>query len=419
MLLQTYRLAWFSCIFTRVHLHTSWTAHKLAQSANNAVTIFHTMDTHKIMDDLHSWLRLVHTPGLGQRTVQKLLAHYTHPQAFFRHFERRPRQSGLSTKQIQSLQGASAQSALEHLVNQTKSWLAVTHNHLISILDTRYPPALKQIADPPPLLYVIGDPDVLLTPMIGIVGSRKCTPTGLTTAGKFANQLGQRGLCIASGMALGVDQAAHQGALAVDGLTIAVAGTGLDRVYPAGHAALARRIASTGALVSELPLGAKPLAHHFPRRNRIISGLSLGVVIIEAGLKSGTLTTASHAREQGREVMVVPGAINNPVSRGCNALISQGATLVQSTDDIITEIASQIDIDPRLRSGSPSSISAVPVDQAQSSCMLLKTMGFDPISVDSLVALSGLSSDQVTTKLCQLELEGLISSLNGGRYIRC
>lgn len=371
------------------------------------------------MDDLKHWLWLTHTPRIGPKTTLKILNHFAHPAAVQSALCSKSSSNGLSEKCRQALRNSLHSAQLQNMVEKTTCWLTHPDHHLLTLHDERYPPQLKTISDPPPLLYVDGDPDVLLTPAIGIVGSRKATPGGMTIAGDIATQLSQYGLSIASGLALGVDQSAHVAALKNDALTIAVAGTGLDRVYPARHIKLAAAIAAKGAVASELPLGSAPLPHHFPRRNRIISGLSIGVVIIEAGCKSGTLSTAAHARDQGREVMVVPGSIKNPASRGCNSLIRQGATLVRDADDIITEIAPQIDIDPRLSSGSAPSDVCDPAVNEESTCMLLNIMGFDPITIDSLIAQSGQGADQVSRTLSLLELKGQVSSLSGGRYVRC
>lgn len=296
------------------------------------------------------------------------------------------------------------------------AWLAEPNHHLITLSDPRYPRLLREIPDPPAALYVVGDPDLLSATQLGIVGSRNPTPGGSETAHAFASYLTQSGLTITSGLAMGVDAAAHRGALGAGGKTIAVAGTGLDRVYPARHRELAHEIAAQGALISEFALGTPALAHNFPRRNRIISGLSLGVLVVEAALQSGSLITARLAAEQGREVFAIPGSIHNPLARGCHALIRQGAKLVETAADILEELGpmAQITAPARQTDGAGNITSGLGVE----AMTLLDCLGFDPTPVDSLIERSGLTPEAVSSMLLVLELQGHVVAAPGGHYTR-
>ena len=282
-----------------------------------------------------------------------------------------------------------------------------------------YPPQLEAIPDPPDLLYLRGDAAVLAVPAIAIVGSRRPTPAGRATAFEFARQLALRGLMVTSGLAAGIDAAAHRGALAAGGLTVAVCGTGLDQTYPPGHAALAGEIAARGALVSEFPPGTLPLPHHFPRRNRIISGLALGVLVVEAQHRSGSLITARLAAEQGREVFALPGSIHNPLARGCHRLIRDGARLVETVDEVVAGLQADLFAalpgavsQPRGRQA----ISPGPLDRE--SKILLNACGFEPVDVDTLVRRTGLTAASVASLLVMLELRGEVEPSAGGTYCR-
>ncbi len=276
---------------------------------------------------------------------------------------------------------------------------------------------MREIPDPPPLLFVHGDPEVLRTPQLAMVGSRNPSMPGGETARDFAYHLAASGLSITSGLAIGIDGASHSGALDAGGITIAVTGTGLDRVYPASQHDLAHRIAEHGALVSEFPPQTQVRPGNFPRRNRIISGLCLGTLVVEAAHKSGSLITARLASEQGREVFAIPGSIHNPLARGCHRLIRQGAKLVETSGDILEELA------PLLRDLKPPQ-----ADHKESACrqhqldpeyqLLLKCMGFDPAQIDLLIERSGLTAEVVSSMLILLELEGHVSSAPGGIYCR-
>ena len=283
--------------------------------------------------------------------------------------------------------------------------------------DDAYPALLKETIGAPGSLNVMGDANALSLPQLAIVGSRQATPGGCETAFRFARHLAAAGFCITSGLALGIDAAAHRGALAANGQTIAVLACGLDRIYPARHCSLAADIARSGALVSEFKAGTPPTRERFPQRNRIISGLSIGTVVVEAGQRSGALITARYAGEQGREVFAVPGSIHNPTARGCHRLIRAGATLVESAGDIVEQLsgllaglAESVEQNMAARDG----VMAKRNNPAFSH--LLTVMGWDPVSVDTVVARSGLTPEEVSSMLLILELEGRVEPLTGGKY---
>ncbi|MEX2151433.1 MAG: DNA-processing protein DprA [Steroidobacteraceae bacterium] len=289
----------------------------------------------------------------------------------------------------------------------------------LTLDDPRYPPQLAVVPGCPELLYVSGDPAVLAMPQIAIVGSRSATAAGRETAFEFASALAAAGLAITSGLALGIDAAAHRGALAAGGVTIAVCGTGLDRVYPAEHASLAAAIASRGALVSEFSPGMPPLAVNFPQRNRLMSALSRGVLVIEAAARSGSLITARLAGEQGRDVLAVPGSIHNALARGCHRLIKDGAALVESPDDVLAVLGfSQVASPAKTASGAPDVAENDAVRLDSGAEMLLNALGFGPADLDRLVERTGLAAHAVVSTLQMLELAGRVESLTGGRYCR-
>ncbi len=358
---------------------------------------------------LAAWLALLHCPGIGPRRYSTLLEYYHQPSILLD-------------------SGASEINRLE-LPNKTKQWLkqpdwslietdlawlnSSPDHHIISLNDQCYPQRLKQIDSAPPLLFAIGNTELLRTTQLGIVGSRNPSAGGKENSFNFAQSLSQTGLTITSGMALGIDAAAHKGALAGSGKTIAVTGTGLDRVYPARHRQLAHDIAASGTIISEFPIGTPPLPDHFPRRNRIISGLSLGILVVEAAPKSGSLISARLANEQGLEVFAIPGSIHNPLARGCHQLIRQGAKLVETTTDILEELGVQFDDTPTSHT-SPD----VDLELDASSLKLLSIIGHDPCSIDTLIGRSQLPAEQISSILLVLELRGMVSSLPGGLYIK-
>jgi len=294
-------------------------------------------------------------------------------------------------------------------------WSEDPHNHLICQGDDDYPELLEQIQRPPPQLYVRGDPGLLQMPALAIVGSRNPTQGGARTAFEFARHLGRSGFCIVSGLAEGIDTAAHRGALAGGAATVAFLGHGIDRVYPAANRDLAHKIAEYGALVSEFPLGTHPHKSLFPQRNRLISGISLGTLVIEAARRSGSLITARYAGDQGREVFAVPGSIHNPLARGCHQLIRQGAKLVETADDIVAELAPLASHILQNTLESTTNEAAVASHDSEYQ-QLKKHLAYDPICIDELAQNSGLTIDQVSSMLLILELEGVVESLSGGRY---
>ena len=345
-------------------------------------------------------------PGLGCRTFLKILDKSS-PEQVFSDSPTALTALGLKTNII-----AAIQSFDWNLVETDLSWLAQPNNDVITLLDPLYPPQLKETYDPPPLLFLRGNKHLLSRPQIAIVGSRNPSREGRQIAYEFAYSLAQDGFTITSGLALGIDAASHEGALKATGHTVAVAGTGLDRVYPASHKALATEIVTHGVMVSEFPPGTVAKASNFPRRNRIISGLCLGLLVVEAARESGSLITARLALEQNREVFAIPGSIHNPLARGCNALIREGATLVETTEDIFKELSQY----NQLYSLKPATNNQTELDLAQQK--LLNLVMFSPTSVDILVDESGYSAEVVSSMLLILELYGYISAAPGGGYLR-
>ena len=366
------------------------------------------------MDDSDHWIILNRTPGIGAKTLLKLLQRYGSASHIISASKNSLLSNGLQAESVQYLH-APDQAALKSDIN----WLQQENNHLLPIDAENYPALLLELPDPPPVLFLCGDPSLLNLPQLAMVGSRRPTPAGEKTSRHFSRYLAENGLTITSGLAAGIDSSAHEGALDGNGKTIAVMGTGVDRIYPAGNRKLAHEIVARGGLlVSELPLGSPPLAGNFPRRNRIISGLSLGVLVVEAALRSGSLITARLASEQGREVFAIPGSIHNSQARGCHALIRKGAKLVEMAQDIIEELApllgtlvDEAKISKAEKDDNP------PIENSEYR-QLLECMGFDPISVDELVQRCGLSVSELSSMLLLLEMEGHVSSAQGGLYCR-
>ncbi len=363
-------------------------------------------------DELGAWLRLTLSPGVGRESARRLLAAFGLPSSIF---EQSPTalQHLLSPAQAQALQATP--DGLAELVDRTRDWLqeAPQQRALVPLGDARYPASLLNIEDPPLLLYLMGRLDLPLDAnrSLAMVGSRNPSPQGALNARQFAQALGQAGLTIVSGLALGIDGAAHKGALdghalAPDSLaTVAVVGTGLDRVYPKSHHTLAHRISEQGLIVSEYPLGTPPLAANFPRRNRLIAGLSNATLVVEAALQSGSLITARLAAEQGKDVFAIPGSIHATQSRGCHALIRQGAKLVESAQDVLEEMPGV---------ASPE----LPARDEPDTCVdddgLLQALGLDPVSLDALQARTGLDIAALQARLMALELDGHVARLPGG-----
>ncbi len=375
------------------------------------------------VSDARAWLQLVHARGIGPLRGRTLVEHFGDAATAVAAAPAALRGAGLSDKLIEALAAAARADGLQRDLD----WAGGEHCQLLPLDHPAYPARLRQLRDAPLLLYLIGDPEVLATPQLAMVGTRNPSPSGAETAEQFAAHLASRGLSITSGLALGIDGAAHRGALAGDGLSVAVAGTGLDRVYPARHRDLARQIAAEGALISELPTGSPPRAENFPRRNRIIAGLSLGVLVVEAALRSGSLLTARQAMEQGREVFAIPGSIHNPLARGCHRLIRDGAKLVETADDVLEELAPLLDGSPTLAlPGQPTapgpgdSAAAAAADEPldPAYARLLACIDHDPQPLDVFVARSELPAQEVASMLLMLELRGLVRAVGGGRYQR-
>jgi len=366
---------------------------------------------------LQAWISLWRVPGVGCKAIHSLLHHFNDATSILKASQQTLQKAGLTSRQAQAIQAQSIDSAKPDML-----WLEQENHHLITINDKRYPALLREISAAPPLLYVHGNVELLHDPQIAIVGSRTPTPSGSNNAFEFARHFASTGLCVTSGLALGIDGQAHHGALADDGVTIAVTATGLDRVYPAKHRDLAHQIAERGALVTENPIGTLPRGQNFPRRNRIISGLSIGTLVVEAAQRSGSLITADYANEQGRIVFAIPGSIHNPLARGCHKLIRQGAKLVETANDVMEDLASQIDLsklDSSEQITNDKSSSNTPVvEQNDENSRLLEAMGYDPVSIDQLVIQTGLTPAALSSMLLVMELQGLIASNGRGSYTR-
>lgn len=361
--------------------------------------------------DLTSWLNLTLPPGIGPRTQQQLLRAFGQPKAVFT--------AGLSAvagvvgiKAAQSLFDGLQNTAQQTLVTQTLAWFRVAGHHIVTLADAEYPQRLLESNDPPCLLYVIGDPRYLNLPAIGVVGSRNATPQGIENALAFSRALADAGFTIISGLALGIDAAAHEGALRSDTAsgTLAIIGTGIDRVYPASNRKLAHLITGKGCIISEFPLGTAATASNFPRRNRLIAGLSQACLVVEAAPASGSLITARLAGELGRDLFAIPGSIHAPQYKGCHALIKQGAKLVECAQDILEELS------PRHANPatSPSTADAPRPEHR----VLLQAIGHDPCTLDQIINRSGLTADVVLAMLTELSLDGSVTNLPGGRYQR-
>ena len=354
-----------------------------------------------------AWISLHLIAGLGAEGTRRLLQQFGSPAAIL----------AQTPAQLAQWVGPKVATAISagapaEKLSLAMLWLEDDGNHLLTLADDDYPARLLETADPPVILYMKGRRELLGAADamgIAIVGSRNATPGGLQNAETFARALSQAGMTIISGMALGIDAAAHRGGLEGAGSTIAVVGTGLDLVYPARNKALAHQLAERGLLVSEFALGTPALANNFPRRNRIISGLSRGVLVIEAALASGSLITARQAGEQGREVFAIPGSIHSPFSKGCHQLIKQGAKLVDDATDILVEL----NLTPQTLISSAKGGNFV-ADEEE----ILSAMGYDPVTVDSLIVLTGHPAERIMARLTELELAGIVASLPGGKYQR-
>ena len=380
-------------------------------------------------EELSGWLRLALTPGVGDTSARKLLAAFGLPDAVLS-------QSGTSLQQVVTVAQAAAlqrvPAGLAELLDRTWQWLQSCEvngatRRIVTLGDPMYPASLLETADPPVMLYLLGAPAFDLTQLgrsIAIVGSRNPTPQGESNARAFARAFGEQGITVISGLALGVDGAAHLGALgavpaaasasaATHFATVAVVGTGLDRVYPARHRELAHRITAHGLIVSEFPLGTPPINSNFPKRNRIIAGMTRGTLVVEAALASGSLITARLAVEQGRDVFAIPGSIHSPLSRGCHALIRQGAKLVETAQDVLEELYPQ-----GRRDSLPVSPDLAIADIPAAESPLLDALGYDPVSLDALSARTGWSAAELQARLLEMELDTQVARLPGGLFQR-
>lgn len=376
------------------------------------------MPHHFTSEELRAWLRLSLEPGLAPAQARQLLAALGLPQQIYQSSA-----SALARHIPADLAAQLAQDApdeLQDAVGQAMAWLEHPRHHILTLADPAYPGGLLDLHDPPLLLYANGEPSILRRPGLAVVGARSATQSGQETARDFAGALAAQGWCIVSGLAAGIDQAAHQGALQAGPQgagTVAVMGTGMDLVYPSAHRDLAHRIAEHGLLLSELPLGTRALPHHFPRRNRLVAALAKGVLVVEAARQSGSLITARLAGELGREVFAIPGSIHSPLSRGCHALIRQGAKLVESAQDILDELGAAAPDQPDLpvRAAQVAAhASSVPEELRP----ILERIDFAPLSPEQLLRRTGLLATELPAVLAELELAGCIEALPDGRFQR-
>ena len=356
--------------------------------------------------DIKYWLALLRIDGIGCKTFANLIEEHS-PEEIFAATEQELLDWEIKKNLVEAILTFDWK-----LIAYDLEWLEKPNNDVLKITHPLYPDALKEIYDPPQLLFIRGNPQILAYPQIAIVGSRNPSALGNKTAFDFAFELSKYGFAITSGLALGIDSTAHQGALSAEGFTIAVVGTGLDRVYPSSNKELALEIVNTGAMVSEFPPGTTAIGTNFPRRNRIISGLCQGLLVVEAAQKSGSLITARMALEQNREVFAIPGSIYSPLSRGCNAMIKEGAKLVESPQDIIDELSQYKQRIISLRAEPEQSL--LDLDQQT----LLNLVMFNPTSIDDLVESASQSVDVITAQLLMLEIQGYVEATPGGCYIR-
>lgn len=385
--------------------------------------------------ELFQRLKLWRTPGIGPMSMRRLIQQFGSADAVFNVNGQLLQTTGLKPPVIAAIQtpatdtivGAEADLAWYH---------AMAHRHILTPEHEHYPTLLTDIDAPPPLLFAVGQTALLQDPQLAIIGSRNPSREGRENARAFAFYLAEHGLTITSGLAEGIDASSHQAALDCGGATIAVVATGLDMVYPSQNRKLAEHISQSGLILSEYPIGTKPLPQHFPRRNRIISGLSVGTLIVEATLKSGSLVTAKHAMEQGREVFAIPGSIHNPMAKGCHQLIRQGAKLVETAQDILEEIAPQLasylhentstslkQDSSKLSRSSPSNPSPKAAfemewDMDEDHQRILSALGSSPLPIDQIIVNTGLTTEVVSSILLMLELQGYVVACGGGHYMR-
>ncbi|WP_104657485.1 DNA-processing protein DprA [Ralstonia insidiosa] len=374
--------------------------------------------------ELAAWLRLTETPGVGPVAARQLLAAFGLPQDIFAQpYSALARV--LPERQARALLAA-PDAALAALIERTVAWANEPGNAVFTLADRGYPPRLLELTDPPTVLYAKGDASLLRAAAVGVVGARSATAAGIDNARAFAQALSAASVTIVSGLALGIDAAAHEGALNGPGSTIAVVGTGLDIVYPARNRALAHRIAEAGVIISEYPLGMGARAENFPRRNRLIAGLARGLLVVEAAAQSGSLITARLAAEQGRDVFAIPGSIHSPLAKGCHLLIKQGAKLVETAADILDELGwgrstAPVKRTSRTAPAEDAVIAQAPVARAAPSAAettLLDALGFDPVDLDTLCERTGQAAAALSAQLLALELDGRVERQPGGRFLR-
>lgn len=364
-----------------------------------------------------TWLALNRLQGLSAKDIAQLTARFDDLATVFKLSDQRLHDSGFSDSLIRQIHDFDWKA-----VDRELEWLGKNNHHLITLADEHYPSLLYEIPSPPIVLFVEGDVCLLQQPQLAMVGSRNPTPMGIETAESFASYLAARGWIITSGLAMGIDAASHRGALS-QGKTIAVLGCGIDQMYPSQHKSLAESISRSGAVVSEFPLGTHPAKEHFPRRNRIISGLSAGVLVVEAAIKSGSLITAKFAADQGREIFAIPGSIHNPLSKGCHYLLRHGAKLVETAEDIAEELSSFFPQKDSAKKTVETPNGRFQRDKPPGFTLdkdyrkLLSCVGFEPTAMDTLVIRSGFSAAIISSMLLILELESYIKSVTGG-YIR-
>jgi DNA processing protein len=365
-------------------------------------------------DELFAWMALSRAPALNVPILSAAFDRLGGIAGFIESSDEARQRAGVPTAAGEYLKCAlGVPSSVE------QAWIKNPHHHLVAFTDPRYPGMLHAVERPPIVLYVAGKPEVLNDPQLSIVGSRNPTPAGRDTAFDFAEALAARGLAITSGLAEGIDSAAHRGALAAQGITLAVLGNGIDSIYPRSNQRLSEEIRFRGALISEFPLGTPPRRENFPQRNRIIAGLSLGTLVVEAARRSGSLITARLAGDQNRELFAVPGSIHNPLSRGCHELIRQGAKLTETVADILSELNFSAFFERGRRvPASPDSAGELAAGMDKEHKILLDALGFDPADLDMLVVRTGFKAEAVSSMMLILELEGHVQAAPGGRYSR-
>lgn len=367
-----------------------------------------------VQPEVKYWVALLRAPGIGPTMARKLVDYFGGCEAIFQVDRQRLQALGCKAPAIDWFREPDWA-----LCEPDLQWLAQPDNHFVTCQEAAWPERLHNVPDAPVALYAMGDVDLLKLPQLAIVGSRNPTESGRKAALEFGRHLAKQGMVVTSGMALGVDAAAHEGALAANGFTIAVCGTGLDRVYPKRNHALAKDIAAKGLLLSEFTIGTPVMAHNFPKRNRIISGLSLGTLVVEAAVRSGSLITARYASEQGREVFAMPGSIHNPLARGCHKLIRDGAKLVENAEHILEELAPLLgDAGRELAAQSEEAATDSAKNPEQHPSPLMAFIEYDPVSADFLIEKSGLTPAEVSSMLVMLELEGAIVKTSTGAFQR-